>query len=43
MIRHMLASLACLALIAAFRLFRDDDAVFLKDLRLPMPFGARAS
>jgi len=39
----IVASLACLALIAAFRLFRDDDAVFLKDLRLPMPFGARAS
>ena len=31
------------ALIAAFRLFQTDDAIFLKDLRLPASFGVRAS
>jgi O-antigen/teichoic acid export membrane protein len=31
-----------LALISWFRLFRNDDVVFLKELHLPMPFGLRA-
>ena len=37
------ATAACvLALISWFRLFRNDDVVFLKELHIPMPFGLGA-
>ena len=32
-------AVSALALIGLFRLFRRDDAVFLNDLQVPMPFG----
>ena len=33
------AAITIIALVALFRLFHPDDAVFLKDLSLPTPFG----
>ena len=36
------AAITVVILVVAFRLFHSDDAVFLKDLRLPTPFGLGA-
>lgn len=36
------AAASVLALVSGFRLFHDEDVVFLKELHLPMPFGLGA-
>jgi O-antigen/teichoic acid export membrane protein len=38
-----LGAISVAALVRAFRLFRGDDAAFLDDLHLRVPFGLRAS